>query len=311
MAEYDVGLNIVEEGSTYITLYALGSKINGKELFPFPWTLTFDGGTSIATLQSYGEYTIRNLQPNTNYTFCLYASDGTRFGYISGTTSSGGGITPDPDPGGGGTTVTQSWQLYANYTITETTVTGFIQNLSSSAFYLNTVTLRNAMGIVITMVNVNVLVAASNYCPFSISNLSLTPALYYIYVNNDYYAGSVVLSSSSSSTKPQTFSWQTSVILQGYPLKITASDWTLLQNKITEVYIYIKSTNRPTWTAVIKGITPISAATYNEVASAINGLWYGNTSNYVAYASQKETKLTADIFNNLSTQLNKYINTLT
>jgi hypothetical protein len=111
--------------------------------------------------------------------------------------------------------------------------------------------------------------------------LSLASGTYIIGVNGSVVAGYVVFNASPSGSKPTKFEWKTSTIQKGYPLKITASDWTLLQNKITEVYTYIKSVNKPVWTTVIKGTTPITAEIYNEVALMINGLWYGTYDHYV------------------------------
>lgn len=311
--EYDVGLNIIEVGSNYIKLYAEGG-FNGDKLFPFPWFLKYSDETTIAILNTYGEYTVTGLQPNTTYTFYLRDGNGNKFGEISATTASGSGgggtVDPSPDPGGsgGGGVIAASWAIGA-YTLTANSAIIQIINNSSSLQPITSVQLL-LNNIPYASWSGNAYMSAGQIANFTLTVLISLSANtnYSVYINGNYIR---TISYSNSLTKPALFSWKNSSILQGYFLNIAASDWILLQNKITEVYRYIKATNLPTWSPIVSKQTQITAAIYNEVAAAINGLWYGNINNQVIYATQKETKLSATIFNNLVIQLNKYIDMLT
>ena len=227
---------------------------------------------------------------------------------INGTDSfipgGGGGTTPDPNPDPGGGTITASWVL-GSYQLTSNSAQIEIINNSVALQTLTLIQLVSGISVYGKWEGTTYLIPGTSSTFNLIIQISLSPnTSYQVYVNNILIG---IVSYSNSTSKIEQFQWKTSIIQKGYPLKITASDWTLLQNKITEVYTYIKSANKPTWTTVIKGTTPISAEIYNEVALMINGLWYGTYDHYVDYATQKQTKLTAEIFNNLSTELNNYI----
>lgn len=92
---------------------------------------------------------------------------------------------------------------------------------------------------------------------------------------------------------------------KGKPISdyITASKWKALQNNVNEVRVYKGLGNYSFSTNIVSGVTPITAALYNEVANAINAMKSGTVS--------KVTKGVTPITTSVMMSLQDGINSIT